>query len=142
MTQRAQYKQIPSINSIVISLKASSFMSLLVTEDNRGCQRWPWPLLSPPHKNLKRASSFTKRLHKRSLHLSRGYCVSDGSLRPSVSRMDRNPGLMGTLSEIARRRRAETPTHLVRAVSRYSSPMDHFAPLQCLLINLGLSCVG
>lgn len=43
---------------------------------------------------------------------------------------------------MVRNRQAETQTHLVRAVSRYSSPMDHFAPLQCLLINLGLGCVG
>lgn len=49
---------------------------------------------------------------------------------------------MEVQSGIMRHWQAVGLTHLVRAVSHYTSPMDHFALLQCLLINLGLGCVG
>lgn len=128
---------------VTIKLWASSL--ICDTGIKERCLQWPWPLLSPLWK-WKRILSF-KQLHKNITYsqvwaMLSHYCVSGSLLWPSVKPTGQKLRLMGAQSGMMRHWQGKALTHLVRAVRHYTSPMDHFALLQCLLINLGLGCVG
>lgn len=123
---------------VTIKLWASSL--ICDTGIKERCLQWPWPLLSPLWK-WKRILSF-KQLHKNITYIAKSEQCSLTIVLAVACYGNQKLRLMGAQSGMIRHWQGKALTHLVRAVSHYTSPMDHFALLQCLLINLGLGCVG